>query len=186
MFLLGGLSFYNIQKNNHRKDIVRLSQRIEEKQEFLEDNPSDDQIRFEVSTLQTQMKTKMEKVDMMPSLVIGSSFLALSLLSLVMLFCSSFLKAVTVFYIQVLYLKFSKDYYFRRVQKNYVSYRSFVSRLKDADGLREPYLRLVARKVVIESLQATNPVTSEYLKAINTSPNNPSSGLSTYHQTFTS
>lgn len=185
MFLMGGLSFYNIQKNNDRKDIVVLSQRIEEKQELLEDDPSDSQAKQELSVLQEQLKTKMDKINNKPWYILGGSFLAMSLLSLVMLFCSSFLKAITVFYIQILYLKYRKDYYFKGIQKKHASYESLVSDLNNAYGLREPYLRFVGRKAVIEFLQSGNPVTSKYLKAINTPPDTPPSGLSTHHQTFT-
>ncbi|CAL2105506.1 membrane hypothetical protein [Tenacibaculum sp. 190524A02b] len=179
MFIMGGLSFYNIQKKNYRNDILLLSQRIEELQEESEENQE------ELVALEAKMKTKIEKVDTTPEYILGSSFLALSLLSLVMLFCSSFLKAVTVLYVQVLWLKFSRDYYYMRIEKQYALYTSLVSRLENAYGLRAPYLRLVGRKVVIESLQAANPVTSEYLKAINTTPSKTPNGLSTHHQTFT-
>ncbi|WP_234974676.1 hypothetical protein, partial [Tenacibaculum agarivorans] len=179
MFIMGGLSFYNIQKKTYRNDILLLSQRIEELREESDGNQE------ELVALETKMKTKMEKVDTTPEYILGSSFLALSLLSLVMLFCSSFLKAVTVLYVQVLWLKFSRDYYFIRIEKQYASYTSLVSRLENAYGLRAPYLRLVGRKVVIESLQAANPVTSEYVKAINTASVTPPSGVSSHHQTFT-
>ncbi|CAM1364466.1 hypothetical protein [Tenacibaculum xiamenense] len=179
MFIMGGLSFYNIEKKNYRKDIVILSQRIEEIKEESDGN------REELVALEKKMKTKMEKLDTTPEYILGSSFLALSLLSLVMLFCSSFLKAVTVLYVQVLWLKFSSDYYFMRIEKQHASYTSLVSRLENAYGLRAPYLRLVGRKAVIESLQAANPVTSEYLKAINTPSDTPPRSLSSHHQTFT-
>ncbi len=185
MFVMGGLSYYNIKKNSHRKDIIALSQRIDDAKEVLEDDPSNTEKQEELAALEAKRKTTMQMVDNTPPLVEGSSFLALSLLSLVMLFCSSFLKAVTVLYLQKIHLNTKRRFYFWCLTKDYKKYENLVSQLKDAHGVRPLYLRLMARKVAIESLQAANPVTSEYLKAINTLSDTPPSGLSSHHQTFT-
>jgi len=166
LFIFGGLSYYNINKDEARKKIVLLNKQLTSIQNALEDDETNEEMLRQKEVLEKQIASKMEAYSITPFYVKGSSFLALSVMSLVMLFCSSFLKAygMICIYIHVLKLKMriarSKIYRLRR------SYNALKIKAEKAHNLSIYYLRLVARKASIEGLLSLIPITSEYKQAL--------------------
>lgn len=171
LFVFGGLSYYNTQKNETRKSIILLSQQLEKANEALEDDETNKELQQKVVQLKEQIATKMEFVNSTPSFVKGSSFFALSIFSLVMLFSSSFLKAVSMVYLQLLKLKAKrkiKRAKIYRIRKNYKALKNRALKVYKTSIL---YLSLVSRKSAIEEALALIPITSEYKEALHRKSN---------------
>lgn len=175
LFLLGGLSFYITDVNSERETTVFLIDELEELKDELEENPTDSTLIAEVGTKQKAVDEKLDTINNRPLFIKIISFLTLSIMSVVMLFCSSFLKAVTSITSLVVSLKKKRDKYQKIMTEKQENYKSSISRIMRAYSQRNTYLLWVIRKTVIEELLALMPSTKEYkaplLKNDNTSLN---------------
>lgn len=166
LFVFGGLSYYNIQKKEENKSVLLLSNQLEQANEILDDDETNKQAQKKVAQLEKQIATKMGSVNTTPSYVKGSSFFALSIMSLVMLFCSSFLKAVSMIYVHVLKLKSKRKINRAKIYRIRKSYKALKNRASKVYKTSVLYLTLISRKSSIEELLALMPVTSEYKEAV--------------------
>lgn len=166
LFLLGGLSFYITDENNQRKNVGILINNLEDKKEALDNNPSDIELKNEVDKEQAIVDKKLDRIYNRPLFIKIISFLTLSLLSVVMLFCSSFLKATSQIIKQVLELKEKRDNFQKQFIEIQENYESSIARLYNVYNIRGQYLYWITRKSIIEELIALNPSTKEYKEAL--------------------
>lgn len=166
LFLLGGLSFYITDENNQRKNVGILINNLEDKKEALDNNPSDKELKTEVDKKQAIIDKKLDRIYNRPLFIKIISFLTLSLLSVVMLFCSSFLKATSQIIKQVLELKEKRDNFQKQFIEIEENHESSIARLYNVYNIRGQYLYWVTRKSIIEELIALNPSTKEYKEVL--------------------
>jgi len=166
LFLLGGLSFYITDENNQRKNVGILINNLEDKKEALDNNPSDIELKNEVDKEQAIVDKKLDRIYNRPLFIKIISFLTLSLLSVVMLFCSSFLKATSQIIKQVLELKEKRDNFQKQFIEIEENYESSIARLYNVYNIRGQYLYWITRKSIIEELIALNPSTKEYKEVL--------------------